>query len=95
MKLYVLGGIDTYRPLRIIAKRAVIISPPCAFPWIIKNLPTQSCNAQEHIARPYVNPRPRPWTRLINIPYLRVACNDVAYEYLAKVSFVNAYNVLK
>ena len=28
------------------------------------------------------------------MPYLRVACSDVAYEYLANVSFVNAYKVL-
>jgi hypothetical protein len=75
------------------ANRAVIISPPWAVPCITKNLPTQSCNAQEHIASPYVNPRPSPWTRLINIPYLRVACSDVAYEYFANVSFVNADKV--
>ena len=41
-----------------------------------------------------MNPSPRPCTRLIKIPYLRVACSEVAYEYFANVSFVNAYKVL-
>ena len=54
----------TYRLLKITTNKVVIISPPLAFPFEIKNLPTQSCKAQEHIAIPYVKSRPRPCTRL-------------------------------
>ena len=41
-----------------------------------------------------MNPSPSPCTRLVNIPYLNVDCNEVAYEYFANVSFVKAYKVL-
>lgn len=53
-------GKDTYRPLKTIAKMDVTISAPVHFPVVTKNLPTQSCKAQEHIPNPYVNPNPSP-----------------------------------
>ena len=41
-----------------------------------------------------MNPSPSPCTRLVNIPYLNVACNEAAKEYFANVSFVKGYKVL-